>query len=464
LKLYVDGAIEMSLRKYVRQLKPIDVVHNTLVEDIQNLFEANLKKSDIAKRDNKNVLQSIIDTNTKIPTDVGEVSIKWIDNAVKVAFDNGDFDTAFPSGKPSFTASNGKSLRITQIEKTAEFGGGSGSGGGSSGTRAAESAQCVYCQAIWNNPKTDFNMLELQAAYAQVKVDASWEEIQNLSDDWVVSSISVAKGLYRALSKNQYSFHRGSEFVDMIEGLFKNSGQTYFTNVNKWTPADIWMVQDTKLSNYDFNGNPSLPYINQELMKAYAARDILGVSLKKTTKVKFRQVNYKKPFKAPIYTKKSLGKRNFFAAKDGYLFGRGGLEMQFRTFPAFQAEIIGGKAKHGKLSGDSGITSPIGVVLKASGVNEFPTRTEITNMIKRENDKFFEMFYAEYLLAGEDSTVTLDDFKKTLGKKDSNWLESKYLVTFMFNKLKGREQKFLELSYRYAKSESEDSCVHLKAM
>ena len=458
----------MSIRKFYRQLNPVDTSKVSHVVRVQSLYseltEANLKKADIAKRDNKAVLQGIIDSNTEIPTDEGQVSIKWIDNALKVAFDNDDFDTAFPAGKPSFTASNGKTLRITQIEKTAEFGGGKGSGAGSSGTRAAESAQCVYCQAIWNNPKTDFNMLELQAAYAQVKVDASWEEIQNLSDDWVVSSISVAKGLYKALGRNTYSFHRGSEFVDMIGNLFKNSGQTYFSDINKWTPADIWMVQDTKLSNYDFSASPALPYINQELMKAYAARDIIGVSLKKTTRVKFKQINYKKPFKSPTYTKKTLGKKNFFAAKDGYLFGANNLEMQFRTFLAFQAEIIGGKAKHGKLSGDSGIDSPIGKVLQGVGIREFPTRTEITNLIKRENDKFFEMLYAEYLNAGEDSKVTLDDMKKKLGKKDSNWLESKYLVTFMFNRLKGKEQKFLELAYRYAKSESEDSCVHLKAM
>jgi hypothetical protein len=458
----------MSIRKYYRQLNPVDTTKVSHVERIQNsyseLTEANLKKADIAKRDNKAILQSIIDNTTKIPTDEGEVSIQWSDNALKVAFDNDDFDTAFPSGKPSFIASNGKSLRITQIQKTKMFGGGSGSGGGSSGTRAAESAQCVYCQAIWNNPKTDFNMLELQAAYNQVKVDASWEEIEGLTQDWVVSSISVAKGLYRALGRNQYSFHRGSAFVEMIENLFKNSGQDYFTNVNKWTPADIWIVQDTKLSNYDFSGNPALPYINQELMKAYAARDIMGISLKKTTKVKFKQINYKKPFKSPKFTKKTLGKRDFFSSKDGYIFGADGLEMQFRTFPAFQAEIIGKQAKHGKLSGDSGITSPIGKVLKGAGVTEFPTRKSVTDMIKRENDKFFEMFYSEYLSAGEDAKVTLDDFKKKLGKKDSNWLESKYLVTFMFNRLSGKEQKFLELAYRYAKSESEDSCVHLKAM
>ena len=75
-------------------------------------------------------------------------------------------------------------------------------------------------------------------------------------------------------------------------------------------------------------------------MKEHTARDIIGVSLKKTTRVKFKQINYKKPFKSSTYTKKTF-KENFFAAKDGYLFDSGGLEMQFRTFPAFQAEIIG---------------------------------------------------------------------------------------------------------------------------
>jgi hypothetical protein len=35
--------------------------------------------------------KSIIDDATqKYPTDVGQVSITWIDNALKVAFDNGD--------------------------------------------------------------------------------------------------------------------------------------------------------------------------------------------------------------------------------------------------------------------------------------------------------------------------------------------------------------------------------------
>ena len=116
----------MSVKKAFRQLNPVDkskVNHVTRVQSLYSeLTEANLKKADIEKRDNKSVLQSIIDTKTEIPTDVGKVSIQWIDNSVKVAFDSGDLDVAFPRGKASFIASNGKSLRITEIEKTAEFG------------------------------------------------------------------------------------------------------------------------------------------------------------------------------------------------------------------------------------------------------------------------------------------------------------------------------------------------------
>ena len=90
-------------------------------------------------------MQGIIDSDTKIPTDEGQVSIKWIDNALKVAFDNDDFDTAFPSGKPSFMVRlTAKPSEFRQIEKTVEFGGGKGSGGGSSGTRVSQN-YCTMC-------------------------------------------------------------------------------------------------------------------------------------------------------------------------------------------------------------------------------------------------------------------------------------------------------------------------------
>ena len=90
------------------------------------------------------------------------------------------------------------------------------------------------------------------------------------------------------------------------------------------------------------------------------------------------------------------------------------MEMQFRTFPAFQGELIGNKAKHGKLSGDGGPKSPIGKVLIAAGAEPIPQRKQIEKLIKSDNDKFFEMFYAEYLQAGEDSKIDLNEFKKAI--------------------------------------------------
>ena len=145
----------MTLQKYVKQVRPRTEDYILPVDKIQNLFEATLSKADVAKRDNKNVLQDIINNQTPLETEKGEVSISWIDNANKIAFENDDFDTAFPKGKEVFITSNGDKIRITQITKTDIFGGGKGSGGGSSGTKAGESAQCVYLQAIWNNPSTD---------------------------------------------------------------------------------------------------------------------------------------------------------------------------------------------------------------------------------------------------------------------------------------------------------------------
>jgi len=454
---------QMTLQKYVKQVRPRTEDYILPVDKIQNLFEATLSKADVAKRDNKNVLQDIINNQTPLETEKGEVSISWIDNANKIAFENDDFDTAFPKGKEVFITSNGDKIRITQITKTDIFGGGKGSGGGSSGTKAGESAQCVYLQAIWNNPSTDFNEAELTQAFAQVKVNATLDMIINLSEDWVVSSISSAKLLYKLLPKRSYTFHRGSDdFVKgVIEQTFNNTPQTDFTDINKWNPADIWIVDESKISSYDFAGVKGLPYYNHLLLKAYTNRDIIGVSLKKTSRARFSQQNWKKPFKEPRFTKTSLGKRDFFKSKDGYLFWREG-EIQFRTFPAFQGEIIGKTAKHGKLSGDSGPTGPIGVIMKKSGATSIPPRREITTLIKRDKDKFFQMFFNEYIRAGEKGVDTIEKFTKKFKGKDSGYLESKYLVTLMFNELKGREQMFLSLAYRYAKSISETSSVHLK--
>ena len=453
----------MSLQRYVKQLRPRNESYIPHITRIQSLLtEATMSVGQLEKRDNIKVLQDLIDNQKPVETeDHGSTTITWVDNKYKIAYESGDLKKAFPRSTPVFITPKGKKLKISDITKADYFGGGKGSGGGSSGTTAAESAQCVYCKAIWNNPKTDFNMKELQVAFSEVEVNATWDMIENLSDDWVTSSQASARALYRALNKRKYTWHRGSDWVGALEGYYNNSGDVYFGNINKWTPADVWAIDHQQLSKYDFTGGVGLPYLNELLLRAYVARDIIGISLKKTSRAKFSQQNFRKPFKEPKFTKTSLGKRDFFSSKDGYIFGANGLQIQFRTFPAFQGEIIGGKAKHGKLSGDTGPNGPIGKVMTAAGANPIPRRKDIEGIIKKDIDKFMQMFHKEYQQSGE-KNMSLEEFTKNLKGKNSNWLESKYLVTLMFNELKGKEQKFLGLAYRYAKSESKESAVHLK--
>ena len=454
----------MPLQQYVKQLKPRNESYVPHVDKIQSfLEEGKLTPSEVVKYDKRIELFiqklkasdpfELVDGNTAVLKHSQE-----LEDAIKTA----DTDKMNSIG---LMTSDGKSLAWGKLSKSTEFGGGTaGSGGGASSTKTAESAQCVYLQAIWNNPKTEFNDAELSSAYSQVYVDETLDKILDLSDDWKVSSRLIAKTLYRGLGRRQYTFHRGSDrFVkNVIETAFKKADDPFFPDINKWNPADIWVVDEMSLSKYDFDSIKGLPYLNELLMKAFVARDIVGVSLKKTTKVKISSMNYRKPLPEPVFTKSVYAKRDYFKSKDGYIFGRGGLEIQFRTFPAFQGEIIGKSAKHGKISGDGGPRGPIGIVMKQVGADPIPARKEITAMIRRERDKFFAMFYNEYVRSG--GKVGKEEFIKNYDKKDTGYLESKYLGTLMLNNLKGREQKFLTLAFAYAKSAVKGkSCVHLKA-
>ena len=453
------------LRKYVRQLRrPIQEKYVTPLDQIQSfLQEGKLTPSEVIKYD-KRINLFIQKFKASDPFELdggGTVVLKYsadLENAVK----NADTDLMKSIG---LTTHDGKSLAWGKLLKSTEFGGGTaGSGGGSDGTKTGESGQCVYLQAIWNNPKTDFNDGELSLAYSQVFVDETLDKILDLTDGWKLSSKLIAETLYRALGRRKYTFHRGSDkFVKGVIGTaFKKANDPFFPDINKWNPADIWMVDESTLGKYDFSSVNGLPYLNELMLKAFQARDIIGVSLKKTSKVKITSMNYRKPLPTPKFVKSVYAKRDYFRSKDVYIFGAGGLEIQFRTFPAFQGEIIGKEAKHGKISGDGGPNGPIGIVMKQVGAKPIPARKEITTMIRREKDRFFALFYGEYVRSG--GKVTKEEFIKNYDKKETGYIESKYLGTLMLNNLKGREQQFLSLAFAYAKSAVKGkSCVHLKA-
>ena len=360
-----------------------------------------------------------------------------------------------------FQSVDGQDLTFTKLQKNDEFGGGSrGSGGGSDSTRATESAQCVYLKAIWDDDSTDFSPDVIRTAFQLCHTDAKLKEVMDIPAEWVHSSRESAKVLKRALGRRTgYEFHRGSAFVDVIEGKFKelNRKEKAFNNLNKWSPADIYIVDPTKVAEYDIDGAQSIDYLNNEMRRAYKNRDIIGVSLKKVEgKPRVVQVNYKKPFDPPKFDSITYGKRGFFKAKDGYIFFDQGGEIQFRTYPTFQCEIIGKTAKHGKVS-----EGMIDTLMQKVGANPLTFKADLLKLWRKDNQKFYEQMYALYMTIGEEA-MDLNTFITNLKGKDDNWLTSKYMVMDVFTKVKGKEQQFLNLLIRYAKSESPNSCVHLK--
>lgn len=359
---------------------------------------------------------------------------------------------------PKLKTVDGKVIAFGLLSKTAEFGGGKGSGGGSDNTRATESAQCVYAQLMWDNPKTQFSPDELKSAFHKTNTDAKLDEIILGDDQWIASSINGAKILHKVLKKKQYTWHRGSQWVSKLEDTFKklNREEKLFSNVNKWTPADIWAVARGAENKYNIHDAESFSELNNELLKAYAARDIMGISLKKIgKKPKLSQVNFRKPFVPPQFTKQTFGKKNFYGAKDGYLYGSGGFQIQFRTFPTFQCEIVGKKAKHGKVS-YGGISD----AMKNAVGRPLTQKKVIEQMLKNKPDMFYDNFWKNYAMTSEkDSKETL---MANLQKKDFEWNVSKYMVLELFTAIKGREQQVLDYLVRIAKSQTKNSAVHLK--
>ena len=131
----------MGLRKYVRQVRPIQENYVSPVLKIQNhiLYEAEMSPSEFAKYGGKRarVLVKAIDDGTPLETDSGTFPLTWIDDSDKTKFisaigkDAADYSSALKSGtrfKPILQNKDGKQFTVKQIVKTAMFGGKGASG------------------------------------------------------------------------------------------------------------------------------------------------------------------------------------------------------------------------------------------------------------------------------------------------------------------------------------------------
>ena len=210
------------------------------------------------------------------------------------------------------------------------------------------------------------------------------------NNDWYKSSVLIAKKLIQDITgvdadfkikqegfQNLFYFRGDQEVMGNIEKLFKIANtspitiknQVKFGNVNKWSPADIYLATSkarVDISQAVLKAKPkSYSFIDLNILTSNLidSGDLLPLSLKKTTKdVQLQKVNFDKKSEIKALEKVSLSSKKVtnwqpykkvpFGTKDETrdmrAFLNNGGEIKFRHDPSakrFVAEFIGGGAE-----------------------------------------------------------------------------------------------------------------------
>ena len=273
-------------------------------------------------------------------------------------------------------------------------------------------------------------------------------------------------------------FHRGSTWVKSLgtnwKRLNKKAGLP-FTDVNKWNPADIWLIGSDTVSN-EFLESEAMEELNAKIKEAFKDKDVYGVSLKLMMgATHVDTVNYRPNQVVPKFKEKTVGKVNFYRSKDVYLKYESG-EIQFRGFggkvDSWQGELGGAHSKLGKIGRGSINTVLRKLALKPGKLtksNSIPEEAKLLKRIKDERADFIENDF--FPLAKKEGVETkLATFQKKLQgeknkkRKSALWLKSKYLGLYLFDIIRDKEKEVVPNFITYASSASELSSTHLKLM
>jgi hypothetical protein len=352
--------------------------------------------------------------------------------------------------------------KLSDLKKNKEFGGGGGSGAGADVTKLGESAQAVYAQARWTGSKT-YNKDDIKKAYSQSDTDETLSNIElNLTEDWRNSSILGAEELFKNFKNKKYTFHRGSKWVDNLQNHWKklNQAEKAFTNLNKWSPADIYMISP-KGEKVDVTSSKNIIELNNIMLANIKSKDIIGVSLKimkGSSHLSYYNVdNKKKIIKFENYT---TGTQGFFGGKDVYIYFTVEGKIQFRTFPeTFQGEIKGKNANQGKLS-----YGPIQSVLRKLKLPQLIDVKVLRSGLEKTDLKIYEIFYANYKKYSKDNKLSMKEFIKECNDKGVSWCFSKFLGCQLIDIITSNtsQDNFVTEAISYASSSSDLSGPFLK--
>lgn len=377
-----------------------------------------------------------------------------------------------------------KRYHLNEFAKTSEFGG----GGAGANTELNESSQAVYCAARWQAKNTSFRYTPdvIQEALDSNDVDISLrtpkDVVKKLPENWQVSSSLIAEKLYTEYSNKKYTFHRGSSWVKKLEDHFKKLNKDLpqarqFSQVNKWTPADIWMVAKGKENALDFRNIKDILQLNAELLRLAKSEDVIGVSLKfvshapKFTKLNFTSVRPKIKFLSLNVDGGVGGAADFFRNSNVSVEFSDDGEIRYRTFgttertPNFAGEIAGEEAAQGKIG--LGVLSKFYRIILGKAAPEYQ---DVLDGLKPNNrKKFFGDFHKFAKTLSKDSAVsrmTTSEFEKQVAAKPALWIISKYIGCHIMYDIHLAVQKkrddFISATVLYASSQTELSAPFVK--
>lgn len=370
---------------------------------------------------------------------------------------------------------NDKQYKMTSIQKTKEFGGGGGSGAGAENTKLNESSVCLWAAVYLKTGNSSFSSViaNWDDSKEFYDVDETDKKMISQTDQiWINHYERCAVYLVdQYCLSDDYIFHRGSKFVNDINNKFKELNKKMerpFANINKWSPADIWLSKKGFKLNFDQIN--VMDEFNRYLLNELNKENIIGVSLKKTSG-KVHQTNYNVGETRPamLYNgyRVVAPKGNIFSSKDVYVYAKGedDISMQVRSFDdlsGYQGELIGKVAKYGKIA-----HGPINMILEDIGLKKLPDQQSIISKARLKDEimaKDLYKIFSKYANPG----MSEDNFLITLKSSEikSDWLFSKYLGVKLIDILESttatNKNEFVQGALGYALSNTKHSAPFIK--
>ena len=366
--------------------------------------------------------------------------------------------------------------------KTAEFGAGSGAGGGSVDTRIMESAHCYGCAIAYyisTGKITEGDLIRenFEQASSYVDVDASIDEIEEFLERkplWYESTVKSVNKIYELFPNKGYKFHRGSEQVERIYNVWKHSlerqdkelGQYQKMKDDKWNPSDIWLMTD-KVSNFDWSGN--LEVLNGEISQFNEDGDLIGVSLKMMGKNSEASVKvFNDPGIPPCNVYEYEGYKSTPKSSGLSIQYTGGeiIPPSCGTYTCRNFDVdkgwsteITGKAAQGGKCGHTGVND----ILKINNITQLPSQKDTVEAFKTNNEEFYNKFY--YLYDRFIENINKEDFKEKYDEARLSWKTGNYMSLEFLSRLEDNPKKRDEIIndiMRYASSSTKFSSQFIK--